>query len=181
MVTDDLDGVRVLVAEDSFVVALDLENTLTAFGCRVLGPVASVAAGLVLLERQRPDLALLDVELQDGWITPLAEALVGRNVPFLLVTGYEGGHLVQPLLCAAPRLAKPWSEHDLARALQRLWWQQRVRERAYAIWELEGCPEGQAERHWLMAESELQAAQARAFAGAAGTHRDLPYPAAPMA
>ena len=181
MVADDLDGVHVLVAEDSFVVALDLENTLTAFGCRVLGPVASVAAGLVLLERQRPDLALLDVELQDGWVTPLAEALARRNVPFLLVTGYEGGHLVQPLLCTAPRLTKPWSEHDLARALERLWWQQRVRERAYAIWEQEGRPEGRAERHWLMADGELRAARPRALARAAGMHRDLPCPAAPTA
>jgi hypothetical protein len=56
MVSDgaDLDGIQVLVAEDSFFVALDLESTLTGWGCRVLGPVASVASGLVLLRRSAP-------------------------------------------------------------------------------------------------------------------------------
>jgi hypothetical protein len=44
-------------------------------------------------------------------------------------------------------------------------WRQKVRERAYAIWEREGCPEGQAERHWLMAEQELRT----------GKHADHPW------
>ena len=35
--------------------------------------------------------------------------------------------------------------------------EQRVRERAHAIWEREGQPDGAAERHWAMAERELQA------------------------
>ena len=32
-----------------------------------------------------------------------------------------------------------------------------VRERAQAIWQREGCPDGAAERHWTMAQTELQA------------------------
>ena len=36
------------------------------------------------------------------------------------------------------------------------WWhEQRVRERAYRIWEEAGRPEGQAFEHWLQAESEV--------------------------
>jgi Protein of unknown function (DUF2934) len=35
--------------------------------------------------------------------------------------------------------------------------EQRVRERAYAIWLREGSPEGHAEQFWLMAEEELMA------------------------
>ena len=35
-------------------------------------------------------------------------------------------------------------------------WQIRVRERAYVIWDREGRPEGEAERHWLLAEQELR-------------------------
>jgi CheY-like chemotaxis protein len=155
----DLDGTQVLLAEDSFLIALDLQGTLAASGCRVLGPVASVAAGLVLLEERQPDLALLDIELQDGWVTPLAEALARRGVPFLLVTGYPNDQLAPPLLQAAPQLAKPCSEQDLVLALRQLWWQHRVGEGAYALWEQEGRPEGQAERHWRMAEADLRAGQ----------------------
>ena len=36
-------------------------------------------------------------------------------------------------------------------------WQQRVRERAYALWLREGSPDGSAEQFWLMAEEELLA------------------------
>ena len=36
-------------------------------------------------------------------------------------------------------------------------WEQKVRERAHAIWEREGRPDGAAERHWAMAETELRA------------------------
>ena len=36
-------------------------------------------------------------------------------------------------------------------------WQQRVRERAYAIWQRKGSPDGSAEQFWLMAEEELLA------------------------
>jgi Protein of unknown function (DUF2934) len=35
--------------------------------------------------------------------------------------------------------------------------EERLRERAYAIWEREGQPEGGAERHWAEAEEELRA------------------------
>ncbi len=32
----------------------------------------------------------------------------------------------------------------------------RVRERAYFLWLEEGCPDGQAERHWLAAETLIE-------------------------
>jgi hypothetical protein len=31
----------------------------------------------------------------------------------------------------------------------------RIRERAYEIWAMSGCPEGQADQHWLAAEREI--------------------------
>lgn len=34
--------------------------------------------------------------------------------------------------------------------------EQRIRERAYSIWEHEGRPDGQAERHWRMAERAVE-------------------------
>lgn len=36
----------------------------------------------------------------------------------------------------------------------------RIRERAYAIWQSEGCPEGCAEKNWLAAEEEILYAEA---------------------
>ncbi len=38
------------------------------------------------------------------------------------------------------------------------WWhEERIRERAYEIWERAGRPEGKTVEHWLQAESEIAA------------------------
>jgi len=43
------------------------------------------------------------------------------------------------------------------------WWEEhRIRERAYALWESEGCPEGRDTEFWLRAEAEVQASQQEA-------------------
>ena len=77
-----LEGRRVLVIEDEFIVALDLGHTLRSFGCEVLGPVASIAQAQALLGRERPDAATLDLNLLDGLAVPgRAARQHGRAVP----------------------------------------------------------------------------------------------------
>jgi uncharacterized membrane protein len=41
---------------------------------------------------------------------------------------------------------------------------QRIRERAYEIWSADGCPDGQAEQHWHVAECEILATPKLALA-----------------
>jgi hypothetical protein len=45
--------------------------------------------------------------------------------------------------------------------------EQRIRERAYAIWESEGRPAGRAEAHWLQAEAEIAGESRQSDQGAA--------------
>ena len=108
---------RVLVAEAEAVIALDLERTLQGFGCAVLGPVAAVADALRLLERERPDAALLELGLRDGHAAPLAEALARLGVPFALVTSHDRGEHEGPVLRAARRMPKPYRRGELRRIL----------------------------------------------------------------
>jgi CheY-like chemotaxis protein len=116
-----LAGATVLVAEDDAVIALDLEATLRGLGCRVLGPAASAGEALALLAAGRPDAALLDVELLDGWSGPAAEALARAGVPFALVTGHDPASLDgHPALRDAPLLLKPYTAAALERVLLRL-------------------------------------------------------------
>jgi CheY-like chemotaxis protein len=116
----DLGHRRVLVAEDQFLVAFDLAESLRDWGCVVLGPAASNAEALELLRREQPDAALLDATLTDGWVTPVAETLAATGVPFALLTGYDGADLPEPVLRAAPRLLKPWTPATLRQLLDRL-------------------------------------------------------------
>ena len=113
-------GARVLVAEAEAVIALDLEATLRRFGCAVLGPVASVADALALLGRERPDAALLELDLRDGHAAPLAEALARLGVPFALVTAHDRGGRDGPALDGAARVAKPYGRGELRLTLARL-------------------------------------------------------------
>ena len=112
-----LAGRLVLLAEDEFILALDIGQMLQALGCRLLGPVAAVAEGLAALERERPDLAVLDVRLADGWSTPLATALRTLAIPFVLTTGYSCEEVKSPAFTGAPCLVKPYGSEQLRSAL----------------------------------------------------------------
>ena len=85
---DPLPGRRIMVVEDEYVLADELDVALTSAGAIVLGPMSSVKAALGLLEAgTAPDVAAVDVNLGGELAYPLADALRARKVPFLFTTG----------------------------------------------------------------------------------------------
>ena len=85
-----LNGRRVLVVEDDYLLAQDLREQLQCWGAKMMGPVASVAEALALLEGgPAPDMAILDIGLDDEMVYPVAEVLQTRGIPFVFVTGYD--------------------------------------------------------------------------------------------
>jgi CheY-like chemotaxis protein len=116
-----LEGCKVLVVEDEAVQALDLQCSLQALGCEVLGPASSAAGAIELLDRARSNLVLLDIVLQDGSALPLAERLVASEVPFALTTGQDGVLLDHPLLRGAPCLRKPYRSTELQGCVRELY------------------------------------------------------------
>ena len=113
----DLAGLRILIVEDEFLLAMELETLLQQRGCMVLGPVSSVGQALSMLDGEQPDIALLDVNLKGERATPVAAALQARGVPFILITGYSMLQLSEPELRAAPRIEKPVNCRALKRAV----------------------------------------------------------------
>ena len=112
------DGRLVLVVEDEFLIAMDLELLLRRHGWRVLGPAATVAGALRLLRGGAPDVALLDVNLRGEPVTPVAEALRARGVPFVLASAHDGHGLGVAALAGAPSVGKPTDERRLLAALR---------------------------------------------------------------
>ena len=104
--------VKVLVVEDEFVIALSMEAALRRGGYDVVGPAASVRQAFSRLDAERPGAAVLDVNLGEELVFPVADALTERRVPFVFVTGYE-----QPDLPTAhrgrPVLNKPCNPREL--------------------------------------------------------------------
>jgi CheY-like chemotaxis protein len=112
-----LRGRWVFVAEDDCVTAMDLLETLTEAGARILGPAGTVESALELLRGQPDvDIALLDVQLEKESVFAVADELVRRDVPIVFTTGYEA-HEIPERFHAARCCEKPVSLGVIARTL----------------------------------------------------------------
>lgn len=82
--------VRVLVAEDEFILGRDLCNTVAEAGYFVEGPYDDLASAMQAYRNNRPDVAILDVQLGEGIVCPLAEQMMAENVPVIFHSGELG-------------------------------------------------------------------------------------------
>ncbi len=80
---------RVLVVDDEPLLALDLAMDLELAGFAVVGPAASIKEALGLIARDGCDVAVLDVNLGGETADPVAQALIARGIPFVIVSGYS--------------------------------------------------------------------------------------------
>lgn len=115
-----LRGRRILVVEDEYMLAMDLERELQDAGAHVLGPVPTVFAALQLIDSAEPiEGALLDVNVGGESIFPVADALMQRGVPVVLTTGYDL-RAIPERYADLPRCEKPVDIRQVARTLERL-------------------------------------------------------------
>lgn len=99
---------RILVAEDESVIALGLEDALASFGCEVLGPVARPGDVLKIIERERVDGALLDINLRGEQIFSALPAVLARGIPVIITSGYGDLTLFPEEFRDLPRVTKPF-------------------------------------------------------------------------
>ena len=109
----------VLVVEDEFLVALDMQTILTDAGFLVIGPAGGVDEAIRLLDQQRPDAALLDNNLNGHSVAPVAAVLGDRGVPFAFVTGNDRDSLPASFM-NAPVVRKPFDPARLIDMTRRL-------------------------------------------------------------
>jgi two-component sensor histidine kinase len=113
-----LKGARVLIVEDAVLLALELETGLSEAGAKVIGPAYELEEAMALLD-QPIDAAVLDANLNGRSVTPVAEALHLRQIPFVFATGYgeTGG---APGGFEAPVIRKPYDVTQVAAAVAEL-------------------------------------------------------------
>jgi CheY-like chemotaxis protein len=114
-----LKGVKVLVVEDEYFVAILIEEILESAGCIVTGPIPRLPEALDAVDHEDYDVAVLDVNLAGERINPVADALAERNVPFLFVTGY-GPNALPTKYAQRPLVCKPFRMADLLCMLSRV-------------------------------------------------------------
>jgi DNA-binding response OmpR family regulator len=79
----------VLIVEDDIILATDLAFLLTEAGCKAVVPTTSNAASLSAMVHYILDAAILDVNVQNEWVFPVANALDAAGIPFLFLTAYS--------------------------------------------------------------------------------------------
>ena len=113
----DLEGCCILVVEDQFYLAEDVQQTLERAGARILGPFPQQEKALAAMEQDRPDCAIIDVNLGGGANFELADEMTRRGVPFLFFTGYDQ-EVIPQRFAHVSRLEKPVDTARLVKAAQ---------------------------------------------------------------
>ena len=115
-----LEGLRILVVEDEYLIADDMRDVLLDAGADVLGPVPNVAAAASLVAAEsRVDAALLDINLGGTMVFEFADTLKARAVPFAFATGYDSS-AIPDRFAEVPRLEKPVKARSVLAVLEPL-------------------------------------------------------------
>ncbi|GAA4042370.1 response regulator [Parerythrobacter jejuensis] len=102
-----MDRPVVLVAEDEGIIGIDLCDTVEEAGFEVEGPVPDVASAMLAFQKRKPDVAILDVQLGDGNVFPLAEKLIAEDVKVIFHSGNYTLEEMETRFPQATALSKP--------------------------------------------------------------------------
>ncbi|MFZ0422786.1 MAG: response regulator [Xanthobacteraceae bacterium] len=110
----------ILIVEDEPFIALELKASIEEAGGKVVGPVGSVQAALELLQTDVVAAAVLDVQLSDGNVTPVAAALAARGIPMVFQSGVNPPPDLKRQCPDAVHYKKPVSAHLLLEKIAQL-------------------------------------------------------------
>jgi CheY-like chemotaxis protein len=110
------DGRRILVVEDSPVVAPFTADVLGELGYEVVGPAPNMAAARDLVDGEEFDAAVMDIHIRGERVFSLCEVLAAKGIPFVLTSGYADWQIPDRWQ-DAPRLQKPYTIDQVQSAL----------------------------------------------------------------
>jgi len=115
----NMTGPTILLLEDQALLSWEIEETFRAAAVGEPVCIPSVSEAASWLAENTPDVAVLNVQVQDGEATAIAEALVERGVPFIVHSAYTRRTSSIPQVFRrgtwVPKLSDP---HDLLKAVQ---------------------------------------------------------------
>ncbi len=111
-----LAGARILVVEDEFLIAMQIQTIFEEEGAEILGPYHTMSDALKHVSVEDVTAASLDLNLGRETATPIADLLQRRGVPFLFYSVRTG----DPALARwrnVRLIQKPAAPRDLADAM----------------------------------------------------------------
>lgn len=104
------------VVEDEAMLFFMAEDMLCDLGSVEVRHASRLPEALAFLEHERPDVAMLDVNLAGQPVYPVADRLAAANIPFIFATGYGAAGIPQRF-GARPVVQKPFTQDMLGEAL----------------------------------------------------------------
>lgn len=111
---------RVVIADDEAIIRLDLKELLTSAGFDVVGEAADGIDALEAIEREQPDVAILDVKMPGADGVDVARRVAGSSTKVILLTAFSQRHLIESARDAgvAAYLVKPFRSPELLRVVE---------------------------------------------------------------
>lgn len=119
MAESHLAGLKVLIVEDEFLIAMDVEQMCLEQGAAevtIMRAVGEVAEALD--QGQRYDVAILDLTVSGESTLGLAGRLQGAGIPFIFATGYPDNPQIAQAHPGAIVVAKPFMGSALVDAIK---------------------------------------------------------------
>lgn len=116
---------KILIVEDEFIVANNLQMILEEAGYTINGIAASAREAQEYIQQYKPDLVLLDIRLK-GKLSgiDIARKLRADHIPFIYLSAYANQTILEEAKTTEPYgfLVKPVREKDLLVALEIAWY-----------------------------------------------------------
>lgn len=109
---------RILIVEDEAIIGLDIADAVEQAGGEPVGPAATIAEALQLLDEGNVKAAICDVNLPDGDIGPVLEELVKGGLPVIMHTGQPLPEHLQARFSDVLVFRKPTPADRLADAIE---------------------------------------------------------------
>ena len=116
---DRLKAHRILIVEDEYWIAVELEDVLRAEGAEVIGPVNEAEHARSILAGQTCHAVVLDIRLADHDGYSVADDLIQKQIPFVFSTGYDPW-LIPQRFKGVPLWRKPYEFELVIRDLLRI-------------------------------------------------------------
>lgn len=112
-----LNGARILVVEDDFLISTELDTILADAGAMVVGPCRTLAQAERAIADNRISAAILDFRLGNDTALPIAAQLRDHGVPFVFFTGQANARQIETACPGARVISKPFQSRTIVAAL----------------------------------------------------------------
>ena len=125
----------ILIVEDESIVALDIKNHLLRFGYTTMGPVSSADAAFSQIDKQLPDLVLMDIKIHGNMDGIDASRIIREKYhrPVILLTAFADEQTLNRAKISGPfgYILKPFKERELRTTIEMALYRHRMEVRLH--------------------------------------------------